>query len=242
MDRGHCWEWPIIADLSYSRAGRAASPPANTPVRGRFPLTSSTKSSRPRVRASLCPRCLAANRSRLLTPLLPAGKVDVSTAALRTASARVANPRSRSTRSPDLCAYGLRVRGNSALRGGSSSPSRPRRCAPALRHDPRKISFDTVRAYALPLYELGGRHALLQTARSIIPPNLSTLIARYPTIHQPTLLIWCAEDSVVPLWVGRRLSRALPNARLSVLRGCGHVPQEELPATTRSLIGAFVNR
>jgi pimeloyl-ACP methyl ester carboxylesterase len=112
----------------------------------------------------------------------------------------------------------------------------------AAYQDPSKISFDTVRAYALPLYELGGRHALLQTARSIIPPNLSTLIARYPTIHQPTLLIWCAEDSVVPLWVGRRLSRALPNARLSVLRGCGHVPHEELPATTRSLIGAFVNR
>lgn len=112
----------------------------------------------------------------------------------------------------------------------------------AAYQDPRKISFDTVRAYALPLYEVGGRHALLETARSITPTNLSTLIARYSTIHQPTLLIWCAQDSVVPLWVGRRLSRALPNARLLVLRGCGHVPQEELPGTTRSLIRAFVNR
>jgi pimeloyl-ACP methyl ester carboxylesterase len=54
-------------------------------------------------------------------------------------------------------------------------------------------------------------------------------------------LIWCAEDSMVPLWVGRRLARVLPRAQLSVLKGCGHVPQEELPATTRSLIRAFMS-
>jgi pimeloyl-ACP methyl ester carboxylesterase len=111
----------------------------------------------------------------------------------------------------------------------------------AAYQDPNKISFATVRAYARPLYERGGRHALLKTAREIIPPNLSALTARYSTIVQPTLLIWCAEDSMVPLWVGRRLARVLPRAQLSVLKGCGHVPQEELPATTRSLIRAFMS-
>jgi len=106
--------------------------------------------------------------------------------------------------------------------------------------DPGKITFETVSAYARPLYEPGGRHALIKTAQGIIPANLSTLTARYRTIEQPTLLIWCAQDRVVPLSVGRRLARALPKAQLAVLRGCGHVPQEEAPAATLGLIKAFL--
>ena len=106
--------------------------------------------------------------------------------------------------------------------------------------DPAKITFETVRAYAEPLYEPGGRHALLKTAQEIIPRNLPALIAKYPTVHQPTLLIWCAADRVVPLSVGKKLVRALPRARLSVLKGCGHIPQEELPATTLAVMRAFL--
>ena len=107
--------------------------------------------------------------------------------------------------------------------------------------DPGKITLEAVSAYARPLYDPGGRHALITTAQNIIPANLSALTARYPTIRQPTLLIWCAQDRVVPLWVGRRLARALPNAKLSVLRSCGHVPQEEVPAATLGLIKAFLD-
>jgi pimeloyl-ACP methyl ester carboxylesterase len=107
-------------------------------------------------------------------------------------------------------------------------------------HHPSRITFAAVRAYAEPLYEPGGRYALLRTAAEIIPGNLATLVARYPTIHQPTLLIWCAEDPVVPFWVGRRLARALPAARLALLRGCGHVPQEELPLQTLARVRRFL--
>jgi pimeloyl-ACP methyl ester carboxylesterase len=106
--------------------------------------------------------------------------------------------------------------------------------------DPQKITLDTVRAYARPLYTPGGRHALIQTAQEIIPRNLPALIARYRSIEQPTLLLWCAADPVVPLSVGRRLLRALPGARLTVLKGCGHMPQEELPATTLAILRAFL--
>ncbi len=108
--------------------------------------------------------------------------------------------------------------------------------------DPAKISWEAVRAYALPLYEPGAREALIKTAQNIIPPNLPALIARYSTIVQPALLIWCAEDRVVPLSVGRKLARTLPHARLSILRGCGHVPQEELPAATLALMRPFLAR
>jgi pimeloyl-ACP methyl ester carboxylesterase len=110
----------------------------------------------------------------------------------------------------------------------------------AAYHDPSKITFNAVRAYALPLYEPGGRYALLKTAEEIVPVNLSALIASYPTIQQPTLLIWCAEDPVVPVWVGRKLARTLPHSRLSVLNGCGHAPQEELPLQTLTLMRKFL--
>ena len=110
----------------------------------------------------------------------------------------------------------------------------------AAYHDPSKITLDAVRAYALPLYEPGGRYALLKTAEEIIPANLSALIARYQTILQPAQLIWCDEDPIVPLWVGRKLARNLPDARLSVLRSCGHAPQEELPLQTLTLMRKFL--
>lgn len=106
--------------------------------------------------------------------------------------------------------------------------------------EPQNITFEVVRAYARPLYDPGGRQALVKTAQSIIPADLPTLIARYRSIRQPTLLLWCSQDRLVPLWVGRRLARTLPNARLSVLQGCGHVPQEEVPAATLGRIKAFL--
>jgi pimeloyl-ACP methyl ester carboxylesterase len=108
--------------------------------------------------------------------------------------------------------------------------------------DPGKITWQAVRAYARPLYQEGGRHALLKTAQAILPANLSTLIAAYPTIEQPALLIWCAEDRVVPLGVGRRLARALPRAELAVLRQCGHVPQEEEPTRTLARFKSFLRQ
>jgi pimeloyl-ACP methyl ester carboxylesterase len=106
--------------------------------------------------------------------------------------------------------------------------------------DPQNITLEAVRAYARPLYDPGGRQALIKTAQSIIPANLPTLFARYRLIHQPTLLLWCRQDRLVPLWVGRRLARTLPQARLSVLEACGHVPQEEVPAATLGRIKAFL--
>jgi pimeloyl-ACP methyl ester carboxylesterase len=110
----------------------------------------------------------------------------------------------------------------------------------AAYHDTSKITLDAVRAYALPLYEPGGRYALLKTAEDIIPANLSALIERYPTIHQPVQLIWCTDDPIVPLWVGRKLARNLRDAHLSVLRSCGHAPQEELPLQTLTFMRNFL--
>lgn len=108
-------------------------------------------------------------------------------------------------------------------------------------YDPAKITREQVQAYAAPLYEPAARHALLKTVEQIVPPHLSRLVALYRTIRQPALLVWCAEDAIVPLWVGRKLARDLPNSRLAVMRGCGHAPQEEVGARTLALVRRFID-
>jgi pimeloyl-ACP methyl ester carboxylesterase len=97
-------------------------------------------------------------------------------------------------------------------------------------------------AYAEPLYEPGGRHALVATARIMASYDGRDAIPHYRRLHVPTLLIWCRNDPTVPLTTGERLVKALPNARLSVLERCEHSPPEEQPAETVGLVQRFLGR
>jgi len=46
---------------------------------------------------------------------------------------------------------------------------------------------------------------------------------------KPTLLIWGDRDRAVGLSSARELQRTLPQSRLIVLPGVGHIPFEEMP-------------
>lgn len=106
--------------------------------------------------------------------------------------------------------------------------------------DPAKIERAFVEAYAAPLRCRGGRTALIATARALVPPDIDRLIARYRTIRAPTLLLWGRQDRIVPVSLASRLEKAIPNARLRVLDQCGHVPQEEFPELTSSILQEFL--
>jgi pimeloyl-ACP methyl ester carboxylesterase len=47
-------------------------------------------------------------------------------------------------------------------------------------------------------------------------------------ITAPTLVIWGAEDPVAPLRTGQALASVIRGARLTVIEGAGHVPQQQL--------------
>lgn len=96
-------------------------------------------------------------------------------------------------------------------------------------HDEEGIRPEQVQAYADPLRRRGSRRAVLETARHIVPPDLDRIVARYPEIDVPTLLLWGREDPVVPLTLAEALRDVLPRAELHVLDNCGHNPQEEVP-------------
>lgn len=107
-------------------------------------------------------------------------------------------------------------------------------------HDPARIEDAAVETYARGLRTPEGKHAILQSARQIVPKDLATLTANYPTIRAPALILWGREDTITPLQVGRRLHDALPNSRLVVLDGVGHIPHEEAPGTVAARITAFL--
>lgn len=98
----------------------------------------------------------------------------------------------------------------------------------------------TAAAYARPLHSEGGRHALIYTAQQIVPPDIDEVAAKYGRITLPVMLLWCDKDKVVPLEIGWRLTAALPNSTFHMLRGCGHMPQEEKPDETARKIKQFL--
>lgn len=60
-------------------------------------------------------------------------------------------------------------------------------------------------------------------------------------ISNETLVLWGARDRIFPLAAGRRLARGLPNARLEILPGCGHVPPTERPVAFARRAIAFLD-
>ncbi len=106
--------------------------------------------------------------------------------------------------------------------------------------DKQKITSEQVEVYAAPMASLGGRHALLQTAKQCIPPNVDELLTKVKTITVPTFILWGREDTVIPLKVGELLHQVIPNSTLKVIDQCGHIPQEEKPNETIALISKFL--
>lgn len=106
--------------------------------------------------------------------------------------------------------------------------------------DDSKIDPDEVEIYAAPLKTAAGKHAIIHSARQIMPKDLAEISQRYSTIALPTLILWCDHDRIVPLEVGLKLRRSLPNSTLRLIEDCGHMPQEEQPASTLALIKGFI--
>ncbi|HBB88651.1 MAG TPA: hypothetical protein DC047_13655 [Blastocatellia bacterium] len=94
------------------------------------------------------------------------------------------------------------------------------------------ITEPQIDAYAAPIGARGGRYALLQIAKGVIPPNIGKITAQYPSINVPTYILWGLNDKVIPLKIGEMLHAAIGGSRLELINECGHVPQEEKPAET----------
>jgi pimeloyl-ACP methyl ester carboxylesterase len=61
-----------------------------------------------------------------------------------------------------------------------------------------------------------------------------------PRVANPTLIVWGYQDRLVPVECGEQYRRLLPNATLTVLERCGHVPPLEQPETFARLVLDFL--
>jgi pimeloyl-ACP methyl ester carboxylesterase len=95
------------------------------------------------------------------------------------------------------------------------------------------ITREQIAAYAAPIGARGGRYALLQIAKGVIPKDINKITAQYPSISRvPTFILWGLNDEVIPLEIGKMLNAAIKGSSLETINECGHVPQEEKPAET----------
>ena len=67
-------------------------------------------------------------------------------------------------------------------------------------------------------------------------------VSRLSEIEQPSLVISGDHDNIVPLADSERLDAELQNSTLIVLSNCGHVPQEECPASFEEAVAAWLTR
>ncbi len=104
-------------------------------------------------------------------------------------------------------------------------------------YDPTGCTEDVIEGYMLPGHIRGYLRALGNTmAHWRRDPPL-----RPSEITQPTLVLWGAEDRWLPPSRGERLHGLIPNSRLALVSGGGHLFLEEQAERALSLIEAFLS-
>ena len=107
-------------------------------------------------------------------------------------------------------------------------------------YDDRKIPSDIVQRYTENLNRPGAKRVYLEASHQLIPQDIDCVSKYYKTIKIPTLIIWGANDIVIPKNKAYRLHRDLKNSQLVVLPRCGHIPHEECPEKVIKLLEKFI--
>jgi pimeloyl-ACP methyl ester carboxylesterase len=85
-------------------------------------------------------------------------------------------------------------------------------------------------------------HAMEATARLGWNPFLHDpkLRGRLPLVSAPALVVWGGDDAVVPVEHGEVYADEIPDATLTVLDGCGHLPALEQPDELAAVVSSAV--
>ena len=103
--------------------------------------------------------------------------------------------------------------------------------------DPAKVTPELVDLYIGMARREGNREALgHRLAQAGTGPDPALL----RKIEVPTLILWGERDRLLPPALGERFARDIPGARLVVLEGLGHMPQEEDPRRTLVEVRRFL--
>lgn len=98
------------------------------------------------------------------------------------------------------------------------------------------VTNERVASVLRPLKAKDAHHSILASARNW---DANRIGEDAHLINQPTLLIWGADDQIIPVHNGNNLYDSILNSRLVILKDCGHLPQEEKPESFVELVTEF---
>lgn len=93
--------------------------------------------------------------------------------------------------------------------------------------DKNKISDQAVTRYFELMLREGNRRATLDR---LTAPRKSFI--QFEKLAMPTLILWGAKDTWIPLSQGQLLEKSIPGSHLVIFEEAGHVPMEEIPTET----------
>lgn len=103
--------------------------------------------------------------------------------------------------------------------------------------DPSKVTPELVDRYQELTLRSGNRSALVERFRQ--SPS-GEFTAQIPQVRQPTLILWGAQDRLIPPDNALRFQRDIAGSHLVMFDALGHVPHEEAPALTVAAVQAFL--
>ena len=98
------------------------------------------------------------------------------------------------------------------------------------------VTEDAVERY----WRLARRPGNREAMADMFATDREDLSGRLGEIRVPTLVLWGEEDGLIPVSSGQRFADAMPDARLVVYPGTGHLPMEEVPDAVAEDVRAFV--
>lgn len=98
-------------------------------------------------------------------------------------------------------------------------------------------------------YRLGVAPGFMETALAALRGNMGpvgqweseVLLDELPRVEVPTLVVWGALDRIVPTRHAHDAVARLPQGRLEILRGCGHLPHVECPDRFAEVLNGFLD-
>ena len=106
--------------------------------------------------------------------------------------------------------------------------------------NPDRVTPELVDRYYELTLRTGNRESLTQ--RMKLRETDAQSAGLIPTIRQPTLILWGAQDRLITEPSGQRFHQDIAGSQYVVFDGLGHVPQEEDPARSVSEVMKFLGQ
>jgi len=109
-------------------------------------------------------------------------------------------------------------------------------------YDTSKINSIMIDEYVKPMNKPGYWKMLSSARKDYYSSEFDRMTKSYGQIKTPTLIIWGANDKMVPLDYGKQLSELVHGSEIHILNNCGHYSHQECKDVVNPLLVEFLRR